>query len=209
MARQAVVLSERYITDRFQPDKAIDLLDEACSDLNLHDKKINRRPKSAKASATTTSARSKMTEDTERSREHFDVWPCCAARSAASGDEIAELEEAKSSARPELTMENLARVIELWTKIPASKDPRGGEYKRPERAGPAAQAAHRTGRGCREAVTPPSAATRRHLSEAQSPSASSLSVSNRASARRELVKQLAADPLTRPRARSGLTCPSL
>ena len=34
MARQAVVLSERYITDRFLPDKAIDLLDEACSDLN-------------------------------------------------------------------------------------------------------------------------------------------------------------------------------
>ncbi len=35
--RQAVALSERYITDRFLPDKAIDLIDEACSDLNLHD----------------------------------------------------------------------------------------------------------------------------------------------------------------------------
>ena len=41
--RQAVLLSERYITDRFLPDKAIDLIDEACSDLNLHDKNINRR----------------------------------------------------------------------------------------------------------------------------------------------------------------------
>ena len=41
--RQAVVLSERYITDRFLPDKAIDLIDEACSDMNLHDKNINRR----------------------------------------------------------------------------------------------------------------------------------------------------------------------
>ncbi len=40
--RQAVLLSERYITDRFLPDKAIDLIDEACSDLNLHDKNINR-----------------------------------------------------------------------------------------------------------------------------------------------------------------------
>ena len=41
--RQAVLLSERYITDRYLPDKAIDLIDEACSDLNLHDKNINRR----------------------------------------------------------------------------------------------------------------------------------------------------------------------
>ena len=41
--RQAVKLSERYITDRFLPDKAIDLIDEACSDMNLHDKNINRR----------------------------------------------------------------------------------------------------------------------------------------------------------------------
>ena len=41
--RQAVALSERYITDRFLPDKAIDLIDEACSDLNLHDASINRR----------------------------------------------------------------------------------------------------------------------------------------------------------------------
>ena len=41
--RQAVALSERYITDRFLPDKAIDLIDEACSDMNLHDPDINRR----------------------------------------------------------------------------------------------------------------------------------------------------------------------
>ena len=41
--RQAVKLSERYITDRYLPDKAIDLIDEACSDMNLHDKNINRR----------------------------------------------------------------------------------------------------------------------------------------------------------------------
>ena len=43
MIRQAVVLSERYITDRFLPDKAIDLIDEACSDLNLKDPDISRR----------------------------------------------------------------------------------------------------------------------------------------------------------------------
>lgn len=43
MLRQAVLLSERYITDRYLPDKAIDLIDEACSDRNLHDPEINRR----------------------------------------------------------------------------------------------------------------------------------------------------------------------
>ena len=42
IARQAVVLSERYITDRFLPDKAIDLLDEACSDVNLRDPNISK-----------------------------------------------------------------------------------------------------------------------------------------------------------------------
>ena len=41
MCRQAVLMSERYITDRFLPDKAIDLIDEACSDVNLKDKGIN------------------------------------------------------------------------------------------------------------------------------------------------------------------------
>ena len=43
MCRQAVLLSERYITDRFLPDKAIDLIDEACSDVNLKDENINKR----------------------------------------------------------------------------------------------------------------------------------------------------------------------
>ena len=42
IARQAVILSERYITDRFLPDKAIDLLDEACSDVNLKNKNIGK-----------------------------------------------------------------------------------------------------------------------------------------------------------------------
>ena len=42
MCRIAVTLSERYITDRFLPDKAIDLIDEACSDVNLHNKDIER-----------------------------------------------------------------------------------------------------------------------------------------------------------------------
>ena len=42
--RQAVLLSERYITDRYLPDKAIDLIDEACSDRNLHEDVYKRQP---------------------------------------------------------------------------------------------------------------------------------------------------------------------
>ena len=42
MCRQAVILSERYITDRYLPDKAIDLIDEACSDVNLKDSSLAR-----------------------------------------------------------------------------------------------------------------------------------------------------------------------
>ena len=42
IARQCVILSERYITDRFLPDKAIDLLDEACSDVNLRNKELSQ-----------------------------------------------------------------------------------------------------------------------------------------------------------------------
>ena len=41
VAQQAVILSERYITDRFLPDKAIDLIDEACSDMNLKSEQIH------------------------------------------------------------------------------------------------------------------------------------------------------------------------
>ena len=48
IARQCVILSERYISDRFLPDKAIDLLDEACSDLNLRCKEISLRAEKKK-----------------------------------------------------------------------------------------------------------------------------------------------------------------
>ena len=51
MCRMAVMLSERYITDRFLPDKAIDLIDEACSDVNLHNKNIERSCRDRKGDA--------------------------------------------------------------------------------------------------------------------------------------------------------------
>ena len=121
--RQAVLLSERYITDRFLPDKAIDLIDEACSDLNLHDKNINRRM--------------------ELRREIEDYDKECELLQGAEEPDFERLAELKSltikaqeeldalcaQGDPQLTMDNLARVIELWTKIPASRI-REDEFRR-------------------------------------------------------------------------------
>jgi len=124
MARQAVILSERYISDRFLPDKAIDLIDEACSDMNLKSEMIMRKDTISKEKA-----------DLQKEREMI--------LSAPNGSDYArlaeirsldlrlsnELEELEDAGAPELTLDNLARVIELWTKIPASSI-REDEFRR-------------------------------------------------------------------------------
>ncbi|MCI6866277.1 MAG: ATP-dependent Clp protease ATP-binding subunit [Oscillibacter sp.] len=113
--RQAVLLSERYITDRFLPDTAIDLIDEACSDLNLHDKNINRRMELRRE-----------IEDYDKERELLQ------GAEEPDFERLAELKSLTIKAQeeldvlcaqgdPQLSMDNLARVIELWTKIPASR----------------------------------------------------------------------------------------
>ena len=116
IARQAVVLSERYITDRYLPDKAIDLLDEACSDLNLHSKQISDLAEKRKERDDYQLEVKMLTEDTEH--ENFERLATLRSQICRLDSEISEL-EAKPA--PVLTMENLARIIELWTKIPASK----------------------------------------------------------------------------------------
>ena len=70
IARQCVILSERYITDRFLPDKAIDLLDEACSDLNLRCKEISQRAELKKERDDYELELRMLTEDTEN--EHYE-----------------------------------------------------------------------------------------------------------------------------------------
>jgi len=120
MLRQAVLLSERYITDRFLPDKAIDLIDEACSDLNLKDPNISRRM-----------AVQRELDDYERERAMLEEG---AAQNGTEPDyeRLAwlrskdlqlnqELQELCAAGDPTLGMENLAHVIELWTKIPAAR----------------------------------------------------------------------------------------
>ena len=116
IARQCVVLSERYITDRFLPDKAIDLLDEACSDVNLRCKEISQLAEAKKARDDYELELRMLNEDTENQNyerlAHIRSKLCQLA---------AQIEELEKLPKPAVTMENLARIIELWTKIPASK----------------------------------------------------------------------------------------
>ena len=116
IARQCVVLSERYITDRFLPDKAIDLLDEACSDVNLRCKEISELAQLRKERNDYELELQMLTEDTEN--EHFERLAHIRSQLCRLADRIEVLEQTPP---PAVTMENLARIIELWTKIPASK----------------------------------------------------------------------------------------
>ena len=119
IARQTVLLSERYITDRYLPDKAIDLLDEACSDENLRNPDINALATASKDLADVELELKMLTEKTEeKTPEDYERIAILRTRSLQLGEQVSELE---AKPKPRLTMENLARVIELWTKIPASK----------------------------------------------------------------------------------------
>ena len=119
IARQTVLLSERYITDRYLPDKAIDLLDEACSDENLRNPLISELAISAKDLSDVELELKMLTEKSEeKTAEDYERIATLRTKSLQLGEKLAELE---AKPKPRLTMENLARVIELWTKIPASK----------------------------------------------------------------------------------------
>ncbi|MGN1015802.1 MAG: ATP-dependent Clp protease ATP-binding subunit [Faecousia sp.] len=116
IARQCVVLSERYITDRFLPDKAIDLLDEACSDVNLQSKEISRLAELKKERDDYELELRMLTEDTEN--QNYERLATLRSKLMQLAPQIEELEQLPP---PPVTMENLARIIEMWTKIPASK----------------------------------------------------------------------------------------
>ena len=122
--RQAVQLSERYITDRYLPDKAIDLIDEACSDMNLHDADINRRMELEQQLATIATEQETLSSETpeEQTPEQMDQRYARIAQLRSEQIRLQqELEEIRAKGTPALTMDNIARVIEMWTKIPASK----------------------------------------------------------------------------------------
>nr|WP_317325149.1 ATP-dependent Clp protease ATP-binding subunit [uncultured Flavonifractor sp.] len=198
MCRLAVTMSERYITDRYLPDKAIDLIDEACSDVNLHNKSLarevelkkelerlgqerenlmveaNDRDYKRQTSLKNNEGRqseirrelSKLTaehdslmgnpattealganerrqanfrkelDNLSREREElladqggsqdYERLAVIKSREIQLQDELTKLE---AQSAPPLTLEHLARVIELWTKIPASQI-QEAEYER-------------------------------------------------------------------------------
>lgn len=114
VARQAVILSERYITDRFLPDKAIDLIDEACSDVNLKSAQLNEKYELKDELDFITIERKALEDDT--SPEAYEKLANLRSRELRIEDKLFNFKDFL----PELTIENLARVVELWTKIPAS-----------------------------------------------------------------------------------------
>ena len=116
IAHQCVVLSERYITDRFLPDKAIDLLDEACSDVNLRCKELSQLAELKKERDDYELELRMLNENSEE--PDFERLALLRSKLLQLAPKIEELEKLPA---PAVTMENLARIIELWTKIPASK----------------------------------------------------------------------------------------
>jgi len=116
MCRKAVNMSERYITDRYLPDKAIDLIDEACSDVNLKNPDIERMSSIGKELADLDRERELLLTDSG-SDENFARLAEIRSLCLQLTDEQLRL---RAKGKPALTEENLARVIELWTKIPAS-----------------------------------------------------------------------------------------
>ena len=126
MCRQAVLLSERYITDRFLPDKAIDLIDEACSDVNLKDENINKRMMAQRDLENIRFEReglmsAEAPKGLEMTDELLDQRYARIAQLRSKELQLEQqLKELDAKPTPELGLDNLARVIELWTKIPAS-----------------------------------------------------------------------------------------
>ncbi len=126
MCAEAVKMSERYITDRFLPDKAIDLIDEACSDVNLKDKNIIRRAELRKDLDDLKFERETlMSADAPKGEELTDEaldkrYERIAELRSKEMQREQELASLELEGVPELTIDNLARIIELWTKIPAS-----------------------------------------------------------------------------------------
>ena len=200
--RQAVLLSERYITDRYLPDKAIDLIDEACSDLNLHDADINRRMELERDLQNVTFERETLMsarppEGQEFTEKELDDRYARIAELRSQEIRITdELDVLRAKGTPQLTMENIARVIEMWTKIPASKI-KEEEFKRLAELDQRLRA-HVVGQD--EAIAAVSAAIRRNrvgISSKHKP-VSFIFVGPTGVGKTELVKQLADDLFNAP-----------
>ena len=116
IVRKAVVFSERYITDRFLPDKAIDLLDESCACAALRNKDLENFDRLNDKKATLS-----VTRDQLSSAEEIDYEALATVKSelARIDEELSAIDEDALVAS--VTEEDLAKVIELWTGIPSTR----------------------------------------------------------------------------------------
>ncbi|MDY4192341.1 MAG: ATP-dependent Clp protease ATP-binding subunit [Oscillospiraceae bacterium] len=118
MVKSVVVLSERYINDRFLPDKAIDLLDEACSCASLRNKELAEYDTlTGKLQAAREDEA--LLESTASGEADYEKLAHLKADTIKLEERMKELEPAALGA--EVTSEDVAHVIELWTGIPASR----------------------------------------------------------------------------------------
>ena len=116
IVRKTVVLSERYITDRFLPDKAIDLLDESCACAALRNKNMERHDKLEDERQKLLIRKDALTNADEVNYEQL----------AEVNTSLARIDSDLKEIDPEtlvskVTEEDIAKVIELWTGIPASR----------------------------------------------------------------------------------------
>ena len=120
---KTVVLAERYITDRFLPDKAIDLLDEACSRLALNSKEIDKLAENEEKMVTLTAKEKELSDkiadaEADAQNELFKQHAEIKAQRMSCEKEIDRLLQIVKGLT--LTEEELAKVIEIWTGVPAS-----------------------------------------------------------------------------------------
>ncbi len=120
--RRAVVLSERYITDRYLPDKAIDLLDEAAAELSLNSAVMNEsyeiKEQMLAEKAKREALEAEPCNDEQSEKQRFEDLARIKAKELQLAQRLEEIEP--DLGRVEMTEENLAQVIEIWTGIPAA-----------------------------------------------------------------------------------------
>ena len=123
LLRRAVVLSERYITDRYLPDKAIDLLDEAAANLSLNSTVLNESYEIKEQLLTEKSKREEIeareANDEKSEKQRFEDLAKVKAKELQLSERLAAIEP--DCGKVTMTEEDIAQVIEVWTGIPASQ----------------------------------------------------------------------------------------
>ena len=119
IVRMCAVLSERYITDRFLPDKAIDLLDESCACASLENESITEYEKLKAEIKEQKQLQSELAEVPEKDEKDYEQLADLKTKLAQNEEKLDPLKEKAENVY--VSMDDLSKVIELWTGIPANK----------------------------------------------------------------------------------------